>query len=65
MDRSECDYLIRDQEGQAPRTLDLLQAWGPPLRPPLRVQIAGTLSRIANWLDPRPESCRPSRSIPM
>jgi hypothetical protein len=44
------DYLIRDQDGDTPRTLDLLQGWGPPLRPPLRARLARLLIRLANRL---------------
>ena len=44
------DYVIRDQDGGTPRTLDLLQAWGPPLRLPLRARTARLLIRLANWL---------------
>ena len=44
------EYLIRDQDDDTPRTLDLLQAWGPPLRPPLRARAARLLIRLANWL---------------
>jgi hypothetical protein len=50
MQESQLDYLIRDQDGDTPRTLDLLQAWGPPLRPPLRARAARLLIRLANWL---------------
>ncbi len=52
MDERQLRYLIRDQEGQTPCTLDLLQGWGPPLRPPLRVRVAHLLIRIANRLSP-------------
>ena len=50
-------YLIRDQD-EGVRPLDLLQAWGPPLRPPLRVRLARLLHRIAAWLDTQGESAR-------
>ncbi len=43
-------YLIRDQD-EGIRPLDLLQAFGPPLRPPLRVQLAHLLYAIALKLD--------------
>lgn len=48
-------YVIRDQD-EGIRPLDLLQAWGPPLRPPLRVRLARLLHRIAAWLDARGDS---------
>ncbi len=54
MDGHEFNYVIRDQDGQIPRTLDLLQAWGPPLRPPLRIRFARLLIRIANRLHTPP-----------
>jgi hypothetical protein len=44
------DYLIRDQDGDTPRTLDLLQGWGPPLRPPFRARLARLLIRLATGL---------------
>ena len=50
MEEYRLDYLIRDQDSGTPRTLDLLQAWGPPLRPPLRARTARVLIRLANWL---------------
>lgn len=59
MEEYRLDYLIRDQDGGTPRTLDLLQAWGPPLRPPLRARAARLLIRLANWLYTPPESTGP------
>ena len=57
MDDNGPRYLIRDQdEGIQP--LDLLQAWGPPLRLPLRVQFARLLYWIAARLDTRGDSAR-------
>lgn len=50
MEEHELNYVIRDQNGDTVRPLDLLQAWGPPLRPPLRARVARLLIRIANWL---------------
>jgi hypothetical protein len=50
MKEHQLDYLIRDQDGDTPRTLGLLQAWGLPLRPPLRARAARLLIRLANWL---------------
>ena len=38
MEGREVHYLIRDQD-DGPSTLDLLQAWGLPLRPPLWVRM--------------------------
>ncbi len=55
MDERQLEYLIRDQDGQTPRTLDLLQGWGPPLRPPLRARVARLLIRIANRLYSPPD----------
>lgn len=63
MEEPRLDYLIRDQDGGAPRTLDLLQAWGPPLRPPLRARIARLLIRIADWLYTPPEEPQPARFL--
>jgi hypothetical protein len=59
MEEQRLDYLIRDQEGDTPRTLDLLQGWGPPLRPPLRARAARMLIRFANWLYTPPASAGP------
>ena len=59
MEEHRLDYLIRDQDGDTPRTLDLLQAWGPPLRPPLRARAARLLIRLANWLYTPPKSAGP------
>jgi hypothetical protein len=59
MGEHRLDYLIRDQDGDTPRTLDLLQAWGPPLRPPLRARAARLLIRLANWLYTPPKSAGP------
>ena len=56
MEEHRLDYLIRDQDGDTPRTLDLLQAWGPPLRPPFRACAARLLIRLANWLYTPPVS---------
>jgi len=50
-------YLIRDQD-EGIRPLDLLQAWGPPLRAPLRVRVARLLHRIASWLDAQGDATR-------
>jgi hypothetical protein len=50
MEDYQLDYLIRDQDGGTPRTLDLLQGWGPPLRLPVRARAARLLIRFANWL---------------
>ncbi len=52
------NFPIRDQDGGTPRCLDLLQAWGPPLRPALRVRAARLLIRIANWLEAPPPATR-------
>ena len=57
MDDNGPRYLIRDQD-EGIRPLDLLQAWGPPLRPPLRVQLARLLYWIAARLDTRRDSTR-------
>ena len=57
MDVNSPRYLIRDQD-EGIRPLDLLQAWGPPLRPPLRVQLARLLYRIAAWLGTSGKSTR-------
>jgi hypothetical protein len=59
MEEYRLDYLIRDQDGGTPRTLDLLQAWGPPLRPPLRARTARLLIRLANWLYTPPKTAAP------
>ena len=59
MEERRFDYVIRDQDGNMPRTLDLLQGWGPPLRPPLRAQVARWLIRVANWLYTPPATTRP------
>jgi hypothetical protein len=50
MQEHRLNYLIRDQDGDAIRPLDLLQAWGPPLRPPIRARVARLLIRVATWL---------------
>ena len=36
-------YLIRDQDWDVRRPLDLLQAWGPPAREPFRVRLGRIL----------------------
>ncbi len=46
-------YVIRDQD-DGPRTLDLLQGWGPPLREPLRMRLCAALSLLGRKLmEPR------------
>ena len=57
MDDSGSRYLIRDQD-EGIRPLDLLQTWGPPLRPPLRAQLARLLYWIAARLDTRGDPTR-------
>ena len=42
-------YVIREHDEEI-RVLDLLQAWGEPLRAPLRARIGGKLVRLGNWL---------------
>jgi hypothetical protein len=59
MEEHRLDYLIRDQDGDTPRTLDLLQGWGPPLRPPLRARAARALIRLASWLYTPPATAGP------
>lgn len=43
-------YPVRDQASNLPATLDLLQAWGPPLREPLRLRLGRALSRVVRRL---------------
>lgn len=50
MEQERLNYVIRDQDGDTIQPLDLLQAWGPPLRPPIRARVARLLIRFANWL---------------
>jgi hypothetical protein len=41
--------VIRERDEDV-RKLDLLQAWGEPLRPPLRTRIGAGLVRLGTWL---------------
>jgi hypothetical protein len=41
--------VIRERDEEI-RVLDLLQAWGKPLRAPLRARIGARLVRLGNWL---------------
>ena len=41
--------VIRERDEES-RALDLLQAWGGPLRTPLRARIGAGLVRLGNWL---------------
>ncbi len=71
MELEHLNYIIRDQDGDTIQPLDFLQAWGPPLRPPLRARIAQSLIRLANWLytppaaagGPRFLTCAPGGKI--
>ncbi len=46
----ETRFLIRDQDDDTRRTLDLLQAWGPPAREPLRMRAGRALVRLGRRL---------------
>jgi hypothetical protein len=59
MEQERLNYVIRDQDGDTVRPLDLLQAWGPPLRPPIRARVARLLIRFANWLYTPPAAAGP------
>jgi hypothetical protein len=59
MEQERLNYVIRDQDGDTVQPLDLLQAWGPPLRPPLRARVARWLIRFANWLYTPPAAAGP------
>jgi hypothetical protein len=48
MEQERLNYVVRDQDGDTIEPLDFLQAWGPPLRPPLRARMARWLIRLAN-----------------
>jgi hypothetical protein len=50
MEEQHLKYVVRDQDDGIP-PLDLLQAWGPPLRPRIRIRLARLLMRLANRLD--------------
>ncbi len=52
------EFVIRDQDGDAVQTLDLLQAWGRPGQEPLRVRLGRALVSVGRSLageksDPR------------
>ncbi len=44
------DFPIRDHDAGDVRTLDLLQAWGPPMREAFRVRLRRGLKVVAGWL---------------
>ena len=50
MQERRLNYVIRDQDGDAIRPLDLLQAWGAPLRPPIRARVGTRLVRLGLWI---------------
>ena len=57
MDERQIIYLVRDQDEER-TTLDLLQAWGPPLRPRLRVTVTTVLLKLAQWFRGRSETAK-------
>ena len=59
MEQERLNYVIRDQDQDTIKPLDLLQAWGPPLRPPLRARVARWLIRFANRLYTPPAAAGP------
>jgi hypothetical protein len=50
MNEQTTRYLIRDDDSRPIRPLDLLQAWGPPAHPPLRVRIGRAVIKIGAWI---------------
>jgi hypothetical protein len=50
MNEQTTRYLIRDDDSRTIRPLDLLQAWGPPAHPPLRVRIGRAMVSLGEWV---------------
>ena len=57
MDEQTTRYLIRDDERMV-RPLDLLQAWGPPVHPPVRIRIGRAMVKFGAWLQGRAAAYR-------
>jgi len=49
VDELYAQSVIREREEEV-RTLDLLQAWGSPIREPLRVRLGKRLVALGRWL---------------
>jgi hypothetical protein len=50
MERDYSKYLIRDQDGETRRTLDLLQGWGLPVRESIRSRLGRALMTVRERL---------------
>ena len=61
MEGESTRYLVRDQEESWGRPLDLLQGWGPPTHPPVRIRLGRWLVRVGEWLQGTAATCRGQR----